>query len=428
MKMTSRDIFQAIEEIAAISGKAKIPRLATALECEVFGKVMNYCYNPFVTFGIKKLPEATCGTSEFDLTTWTLLDKLAAREWTGNQAKEMITQQLSQLCEASGQLLRRIILKDMRAGFTANSVNKAKPGHLPAFDVMLAHKYEPKRIKDKKVRVETKFDGVRCLSIAHPGAKPRFFSRTGKEFSGFDHLSDQLMAMIVRNATIHSLWQRFGIIFDGELMAADGKFNSITGDVHATKREKSGLANFFLFEVLPYDVLAKGIDSTPYERRRQRLEGFYQLRTEGEANIVLAPSYIAETDEDIRRLFEKELERGGEGVIVKPLDGPYECKRSYSWLKVKDENSADLLVTGLFEGEGKYKGKLGGLICDFNGVEVRVGGGFSDKQREELFNLDLVRNRMIEVEYHETTPDGSLRHPRFVKFRDDKPVEDGVGV
>jgi len=426
--MTSKDIFLAIEEIAAVSGKAKLPLLVKALECDCFGKVMDYCYNPFTTFGIKKLPDIAPGDAVFDLTTWSLLDKLAAREVTGNRARELVALQLGYLCESSSQLFRRIILKDMRAGFTANSVNKAKPGHLPTFDVMLAHKYEPKRIAGKKVRVETKFDGVRCFAVLRPNEPARFFSRTGKEFSGFEHLADQLGAMILRSVTLKAVWERFGIILDGELMAADGKFNSITGDVHATKREKSGLANFFLFEILPFDVLSKGIDPTPYEKRRLRLEGFYKLRLESEANIVLAPSYAADTDADIRKLFEEELERGGEGVIVKPLDHPYECKRSFGWLKVKDENSVDLMVTGVFEGEGKYVGKLGGLICDHNGIEIRVGGGFTDKQREELFNLDLVRNRLIEVEYHEETQDGSLRHPRFVRFRDDKPFEDGAGV
>jgi ATP-dependent DNA ligase len=112
-----------------------------------------------------------------------------------------------------------------------------------------------------------------------------------------------------------------------------------------------------------------------------------------------------------------------EGAIVKPLDGLYELKRTWGWMKLKAEETEDLRVVGVFEGEGRFQGMLGGLIVDRNGVSVRVGGGFSDEQRRELWSGGVkVCNRLIEVEFHEVIKEtGSLRHPRFLRFRDDLP-------
>jgi len=102
-------------------------------------------------------------------------------------------------------------------------------------------------------------------------------------------------------------------------------------------------------------------------------------------------------------------------------------------MKIKAEESVDLVVKGAFEGEGKYQGTLGGLLCDFKGVEVRVGGGYSDEERKEFWRLyqhDLKRanageplllGTLIEVEFHEITPDGSLRHPRLSSVNNPKP-------
>ncbi len=76
---------------------------------------------------------------------------------------------------------------------------------------------------------------------------------------------------------------------------------------------------------------------------------------------------------------------GYEGLVVKPFDYRYEKRRSQSWLKMKDILSKDLKVVHYFEGTGKYEGMLGGLIVDHKGKDVRVGGGFSDVQRQEYW-------------------------------------------
>ena len=56
-----------------------------------------------------------------------------------------------------------------------------------------------------------------------------------------------------------------------------------------------------------------------------------------------------------------------------------------------------------------------------NGGEVHVGSGFTDIEREELWNRQSeLTGRMIEVKYQEKTQDGSLRFPVFMRFRPDK--------
>ena len=81
----------------------------------------------------------------------------------------------------------------------------------------------------------------------------------------------------------------------------------------------------------------------------------------------------------------------------------------------------DVPIIGTFPGKGKYKGKLGGYVVDVDGVPVNVGSGITDKDRDQLWlDRDLLPGKLVEVGFHEKTPDGSLRHPRFIRFRTDK--------
>lgn len=122
--------------------------------------------------------------------------------------------------------------------------------------------------------------------------------------------------------------------------------------------------------------------------------------------------------EHIRKVLEAVLSQGYEGLVLRQkADGPGGVSK---WLKVKPVETYDVKVTGIIEGTGKHKGRMGALMTDMG----KVGTGFSDVERENWWTGGRsnpgVLGLLIEVACMQLTPDGKFRHPRFVRIRYDK--------
>ena len=113
--------------------------------------------------------------------------------------------------------------------------------------------------------------------------------------------------------------------------------------------------------------------------------------------------FVDPTAQQIRDEMEHVLKTGWEGLILRQGD---------KWLKVKPVETYDVLVTGVIPGTGKHTGRMGALMTDMG----RVGTGFTDSEREEIWNI----GDMIEVSCMQLTPDGKFRHPAFERRRFDK--------
>lgn len=463
--MIGTDILAHLDKIADTSSRTEKEELVErAISDPLFKRVVKYAYDPFITFGLTPPKAVGSGRQQIteDSKVWGLLDGLASRAITGGDAQETVREWLVDvLDEANSQLLWRILSKDLRCGITAKTINKVVPGTIPVFDVMLAHKFEEKRVKAWPVAVEPKLDGLRTIGLVK-GHSGGFFSRTGKPFPALEHLVEPVAHMLagaraaVQNAETAAklginekvrqvYWKLLGgdgnpcIAIDGEAVA--GNFNETTGAVRR-KDELAGDAVLNVFDVLPYAIFTGDRQeiALKYSTRRTFTQ-FVLSHAAKEAPIRLVPRYFANSHDEIQSFYQTFRDRGLEGAIVKPLDGTYVKKRSHAWLKMKNEETVDVYITGAFEGTGKYEGQLGGIIVDVDGVEVRVGGGFRDDERVtlwEAYQCDLAKvlgdedvgrmkilgcellGRMVEVEFHEKTPAGLLRHPRFVAFRDDK--------
>jgi DNA ligase-1 len=417
--MTSDQVFGVIKEVARVSGNEKQTILKQRFDDPMLRAVLTATYDPFVTYGIKQIPVSTvAGNEDFTDHTFELLHKLATRELTGNAAKQAILSELNLLSDESVTLLTRILKKDLRAGFTAETCNRIEPGFIFVFKCMKAHKFEGKRIKQWPVAAEPKYDGVRSLAV-WDGRKVTFYSLTGKVFEGMTPIADAI-------AEKFSLHDVSATVLDGELMDKSNEFNKIVGDVHK-KDFAANDALYYVFDAISWEDFQADKELRDYRQRRMELSalaentGMVTLK-----NVRVTPVRVLRNLKQIEKWAEEIMAQGGEGLIVKPLNGLYEKKRSYNWLKIKGEHSIDAVILATEGGTGKYEGKIGAVLIDYNGTQVRVGSGLTDDIRN--LDPDELINRMIEVKYHEETPDGSLRHPRFTRFRDDKPVEDGHGV
>ena len=177
---------------------------------------------------------------------------------------------------------------------------------------------------------------------------------------------------------------------------------------------------FDYIEKEEYDSL-KGIYT--YEERRKKLDFIEETE-----HIKVAPLLIATDDMDeILELLDKYRNNGAEGLMCN-LNKPYEFKRSKTLLKLKVMSTIDLRVIGFEEGTNKNKGKLGAVLVKYKENIVKVGSGWSDEDRIEVWNnQDKYSGKILEISYFEETQnkDGSysLRFPIAKRWRLQKDEE-----
>jgi bifunctional non-homologous end joining protein LigD len=140
-----------------------------------------------------------------------------------------------------------------------------------------------------------------------------------------------------------------------------------------------------------------------------------------------------------------------EGMVGKKADSKYRAGRSADWIKVRASKTDDFVIVGFTEPGGSRTG-FGALhLANYDGNELRyagsVGTGFTarmiDESHKALLPLTVKKapcsgapagkdhtwlkpKAVCEVKYLEWTEEGLLRHPVFVRFRDDKPPEECI--
>ncbi|MGI1988663.1 hypothetical protein [Shewanella glacialipiscicola] len=424
-----KEIFNIIEQITEAKGKAKQEIVAEHFKNATFQRVLVASLSQLGSYGIgsKTMAQIEKESSEhplentipFDEKVWDVLTQLATRQLTGNAAKSVLVNFKTNMHLKDWTVLKRIILKDLRAGITANTVNRVSPDFIEIFSVMLAHKYDPKNVASWPVNVEIKHDGVRVTALVDSDKRTvNFYSRDGNEFFVFDHVKADLLSMVdvMRQKTSFA-----GIlVFDGEMISGD--FADTVSDIHK-KNHNATDAIYHVFEILSYKEFKCKTISSGQGDRRNRLERFFELigRVCKLSTVALMHSEKAHSDEEVNALFAKYFSAGYEGIIVKLLEEPYVNKRSNGYMKIKGEESEDLKIVGFERGEvgKKYENTLGAIVVDFNGVRVSVSSGLSDELRDHIWNnQEEYLGRIVEIIFHEVTPDLSLRHPRFKRFRD----------
>ncbi len=312
---------------------------------------------------------------------------------------------------------------------------------------MLASPAEPEEIDDlKNYLAEEKFDGMRCQLHAS-GTEVKLYSRDLNEITySFPELID-----FFSNKTLPP------VVLDGEICVV--KDSRIMPFQHLQKRmgvKKPGkkLLAEYPVEFIAYDVLFKDdapLFNEPLQYRRKELEAFCKKNS-----ISVTRQFPIESAEDVRQKFNRALEFGNEGLMLKHKNSTYEYgQRKKSWIKIKEPGgSIDTIIMYAHAGSGKR----GGTYSDFTlGVSVKdderyteqfipIGkayGGYTDEELKKLNKafksliverfgptLSLKPGIVVEIEFDDiqinkrTKAGYTLRFPRFRRIRWDLSPDD----
>ena len=387
-------------------------------------------YNPFHVFGVRQVPETEDLTGRDNPWPrfWAVLEGLRTRSITGHAARDAI-EAVSQEFDSEewNGLCRRVIIKDLRCGISEKTLNKVlgkTEWKIPTFTCQLATDSNDHQSKMKGVkRIECKLDGVRVLALCTKNTVT-LFSRNGKQFENFPDIEAQL------NRVKHriSLETKGPFVLDGEIVGES--FQALMKQAQRKDNVKTKDMNYYVFDVVPLADFERGFWNAQQHKRTLMLE-INRQEIEAEPNLRLMPGMdvdlsTAEGHDVMRRFAEDAVTQGFEGIMIKDIGAPYECKRSSFWMKWKPVMTVDLNIVGFEEGTGRNLGRLGAIICEGvdndRNIRVNVGSGLSDADRDEYWHSrDDLLGRVVEVAADAVTQnqDGSysLRFPRFVRFR-----------
>lgn len=392
--------------------------VAANIDNTVFTRGLRLALDPLITFGIQQVPEKTDPNGEgldadnFD----NLASALCKRELTGHAARDAILVAMRQATQEQwNDWYRRILIKDLRCGVSEKTVNKVAPGTVPVFGCMLAHdgaKHEKKIAGE--CFIEYKYDGVRVIAIVQNGSAT-LYSRNGKLLNNFPHIEAALSKDTFN-----------GIVFDGEVMSEN--FQALMKQVHRKEGAQTEDAYLAVFDMIPLADFKQGHCDQAAEVRRHWLEAVATLFDHC-IRLVDCERMDLDTDKgkaQFAAMNKRALEEGYEGLMIKPVQSPYDCKRSHAWLKIKPFIEVTLEIKQVEEGTGRNEGRLGAFVCegtdDGRHICVNVGSGFTDADRDSFWNnRDAVVGHLVEVRADAITQnqDGtySLRFPRFKTFR-----------
>ena len=309
-------------------------------------------------------------------------------------------------------------------------------------ELMLAETRDEPFTRDGWV-FEVKLDGYRMRAACQDG-EPIIYSRKGLDYTAaFPELARAVCAIPFE-----------GVILDGELVVLEESGHPsfsrlqaralLSGRAEVKRASIETPATLYVFDLLAFG--GYDLRKLPLVKRKEILRQ------------VLPPAgplrYSEHFEKSGTALYEQVVRLGLEGIIAKKADSPYRSGRSSDWIKIRADRVDDFVVVGFSKPRGS-RGGFGALhVGAYQDGRLiycgRAGSGFSGDQLSEIAATlerlirptppcdppptgalpkgpehTWVEPRLVcDVRYREFTREGLLRQPVFVRFRDDKKVED----
>jgi len=334
----------------------------------------------------------------------------------------------------------RDLAQPIRAELDRLGVAPSKPVRVESVEAMLAETGEGPFTRDGWI-FELKLDGYRILADLTDGEVKLLTRRGNDANASFPEIVRAVAALPYRH-----------VILDGEVIAADEhgrpsfqRLQQRARFLRPAELRRATLENpvtFYAFDLIAFED--RDLRGLPLVERKRVLREL--LPPAG------AVHYLDHFEREGERVFGEVEKMGLEGLVAKKGQSLYRGGRSDLWLKLRVDRTGDFVVVGFTAPRGSRTG-LGALhVADwFQGQLTyagRVGSGFTDIELGRLRKeLEQVRrlvppcvgpvptgpdtywvepDRVCEVRYKEWTDEPLLRHPVFLRFRDDKSPEECI--
>src|SRR5260370_21989156 len=188
------------------------------------------------------------------------------------------------------------------------------------------------RFSDPAWLYEGKLDGERCIAY-RSGDEVLLMTRNRQDVSGtYPELRDALAAQ-----------QPAEFVCDGEVVAFDGaatRFSRLQQRLGGRNPDEA-LRRQVPVYYYGFDLLYAGGRTVRPEPLREREQLLREVLSFDDPL-----RYTEHRERDGEEYFDQACRQGWEGLIAKRADAPYRSGRTRDWLKVKCENSQELLICG----------------------------------------------------------------------------------
>lgn len=286
------------------------------------------------------------------------------------------------------------------------------------------------------VYLQPKYDGTRLLIVSHPElpeidigegdrAKIDAYSRKRESSEGQLHILRELSKVLTKFP---------GLYVDGELWKEGYSLQDISGSsrrIKDSKRPEAIKLEFHVFDAFYLDGINK-----PFSERLELVNDlFKEINKLGIKDVVQVPTYIIQNKEQLLSQYDKFVEDGLEGGIIRNMDSPYEVgtqkeERTYKSLKIKPREDAEYEIKGFTEGAGKNRGLIIWIIWGPNKKkDATVTPNWSEVKRDQTFKLFSENPEVFEkhfkgkeavIQYATLSNDEMPQQPKFLRFRDPK--------
>jgi bifunctional non-homologous end joining protein LigD len=283
---------------------------------------------------------------------------------------------------------------------------------------------------DKGWLFEIKWDGYRAIAEKKK-SKILLYSRNGLDFTEtYPVVVDQLKKV------------KTDAVLDGEIVVLNDEGKPDFQFLQHYSENQNRPIQYYVFDLL--ELNGKDTTSLPLIDRKELLKKIIP-----EDNAVI--KYSDHILEKGKSFFQVSKEKKLEGIMAKKADSKYyRGKRTTDWLKIKNHKTAEAIIAGYTEpaGSRKYFGSL--ILAAKEGKKLiymgNAGTGFNAGSLKELYDLfrplvqkkspfeEKIKNNakitwlkpavICEVKFSEVTADGKLRHPVFLRLRDDKTINE----